>query len=338
MGSSPHRKRFTLPLVVLAAAVVLGGCGVEKQSALNPAGPVAGIQLQLLYESLAVMTGIFIVVLAVFLYSLVRFRARKGQSELPPQIHSNLTLEILWTVIPIVILVFLAIPTIHYAFVLGDQPQGRNVLKVVVVGHQFWWEFDYPGQGVTTANVLHIPTGEKVDLILKSADVIHSFWVPRLGGKTDLIPGRVNTLWLEATQAGTYAGQCAQYCGTGHSLMRLSVVAESPSSFAAWVNGMKHPVGTPSTKLEKQGFALFQQNCSTCHAIAGTPFQGKIGPNLTNLTWRATIAAGTLPNTPADLAKWLHNPPGVKPGALMPNLGLSQQNIRALIAYLETLK
>lgn len=346
LGSSPRRWRFTLPIVILAAAAILGGCGVGKQSVqqsvqqsvLHPAGPVAAIQLNLLYESLAVMTVVFIIVLAFFLYSVIRFRAREGQTELPPQIHSNLALEILWTAIPIVIIIGLAIPTVHYSFVLGDQPKGTNVMTVDVIGHQFWWEFDYPAQGIKTANVLHIPAGVKIDLNLESVDVIHSFWVPELAGKTDLIPGRVNTLWLEANQNGTFNGQCAQFCGVGHALMKFTVVAESQGSFTAWVNGMQNPVGKPTTKLEQQGFALFQQNCSICHSITGTPFAGHIGPNLTNLTWRPTIAAGTLPNTPADLAEWLHNPQAVKSGSLMPNLHLSQTDIHALVSYLETLK
>lgn len=338
MGFSPKRWRFTLPLVIFAAAIIAGGCGVEKQSALSPAGPVAEIQLHLLYESLAVMTGIFAVVLVVFLYSLIRFRSRKTDSGLPPQIHGNTALEIVWTAIPILIIVFLAIPTIHYSFVLGDQPTGPKVMKVDVIGHQFWWEFKYPDQGITTANVLHIPVGYKIDLILESKDVIHSFWAPRLGGKTDLIPGRINTLWLEASQPGTYPGQCAQFCGTGHALMKFSVIADSPTAFQNWVQGMQHPTAKVTTALEQTGLKLFQQNCSTCHTVGGTAFKGNIGPNLTNLMWRSTIAAGTLPNTPANLAAWIHNPQAVKPGALMPNLGLSPQDIHALVAYLETLK
>ena len=288
------------------------------------------------WESLAIMTGIFIIVAAVFLYSLIRFRARKGQTGLPKQVHGNTTLEIAWTIIPFILLVFLAIPTVHYAFVFGDTPPGA--MQVDVVGHQYWWEFDYPSSNVTTANIVHIPVNTKVDFVLTSKDVIHSFWVPRLGGKTDLIPGRVNHLWLEANQTGTFYGQCAQLCGAGHAYMKFEVVVQSQAAYDAWIAQMQNPHVVVTTAEQKAGMALFQQDCSTCHTIGGTAFNGKIGPNLTALMERPTIAAGTLTNTPANLAKWLQNPPGVKPGALMPNLGLTQTQIQQLVSFLETLK
>ncbi len=336
-GSLKQRGfRVSFPLLAVGAAVLLSGCGATKQSALAPVGPVARAQLGMFWESLAIMTGIFVIVAAVFLYSLIRFRARKGDATLPKQVHGNTTLEIAWTIIPIILLVFLAIPTVHYAYAFGDTPP--NAMKVDVVGHQFWWEFDYPGSQVTTANVVHIPVNTKVDFVLTSADVIHSFWVPRLGGKTDLIPGRVNHLWLESNQTGTFYGQCAQLCGAGHAYMKFSVVVQSQAAYAAWVQSMQHPKVSVTTPAQEAGMQLFSQDCATCHTIGGTTFNGKIGPNLTALMTRPTIAAGTLTNTPANLAKWLHDPPGVKPGALMPNLHLSQTQIQSLVAFLETLK
>ncbi len=327
--------RVTLPLLALSAAALLSGCGLGKQSTLSPAGPVASAQLGMFWESLAIMTGIFIVVAAVFLYSIIRFRARPGDNELPKQVHGNTTLEIVWTIIPIILLVFLAIPTVHYSFAFQAP---ATAMKVDVVGHQYWWEFDYPGSKVTTANIVHIPVNTKINFVLTSADVIHSFWVPELGGKTDLIPGRVNHLLLEASKTGTFYGQCAQLCGPGHAYMKFEVVVQTPAAYQAWVSAMQHPTVSVTTSEQKAGMALFKQDCSTCHTVGGTSFNGKVGPNLTELMTRPTIAAGTLTNTPANLAKWLHNPPGVKPGALMPNLNLSQTQIQSLVAFLETLK
>jgi cytochrome c oxidase subunit 2 len=333
----PGFKAF-LPLVATLAALALGGCGLGRQSTLSPAGPVAQAQLSMLYESLAIMSAIFIVVLGVFLYSIIRFRARKTDRELPKQVHGSTALEIVWTIIPIVIIAILSVTTVHYAFALGTPQHGKGTVQVQVIGHQYWWEFRYPGTGVVTANVLHIPVGEKVDFSLQSADVIHSFWVPELGGKTDLIPGRTNFLWLEASKPGTYYGQCAQLCGPGHAYMKFSVVAESPAAYRSWLSHMEHDTVSATTLAEQAGLQLFKQDCATCHTIQGTPFAGKVGPNLTALMERPTIAAGTLPNTTQGLSTWLHDPPAVKPGARMPDLGLSQSQIRSLIAFLETLK
>ena len=336
-----HRRpgvKVSLPLVATLAALLLGGCGLGKQSTLSPAGPVAQAQLSMLYESLAIMTVIFLVVLGVFVYSLIRFRARKTDQALPKQVHGSTALEIAWTIVPIIIIVVLSITTVHYAFALGTPQTGKGTVQVQVIGHQYWWEFRYPGTGVVTANQLHIPVGEKVNFSLQSADVIHSFWVPQLGGKTDLIPGRTNNLWLEASRAGLYYGQCAQLCGAGHAFMKFTVLAQSPADFQKWLRHMQHDTVSATTPEEKAGLALFKQNCATCHTIQGTPFQGKLGPNLTAFAERPTIAAGTLPNTAQGLATWLRNPPAVKPGAMMPDLGLSQSQIQSLVAFLQTLK
>ncbi len=336
-----HRRpsfKVSLPLVVTLAALLLGGCGLGKQSTLSPAGPVAQAQLSMLYESLAIMAVIFIVVAAVFVYSLIRFRARKTDTELPKQVHGSTALEIAWTIIPIIIIVVLSISTVHYAFALESPPQGPGTVQVQVIGHQFWWEFRYPGTGVVTANQVHIPVGKKVNFSLQSADVVHSFWVPRLGGKTDLIPGRTNTLWLEASKPGVYYGQCAQLCGAGHAYMKFTVLAESPAAYRQWLRHMQHDTVSATNPGQQAGLALFKQDCATCHTIQGTPFQGKVGPNLTALMGRPTIGAGTLPNTAAGLAQWLHDPSAVKPGAKMPDLGLSESQIHSLVAFLETLK
>lgn len=288
-------------------------------------------------QSLYLMMGVFAVVLAMWGYAIIRFRARKGDNELPAQVTGNHRLEIIWTVVPILLLLFLGYQTVTSAFALGDTPKGPT-FPVKVVAHQFWWEFDYPGLGIVSANELHIPVGQKIELTLNSADVIHSFWVPRLGGKEDLNPGYTNSLWLEASNPGVYPGQCAEFCGAGHALMHFVVIADTPQQFAAWIQKMKHST-TSHSSLAQEGMKYFSQvGCSTCHAIANTPFTGSIGPNLTALSSRSTIAAGTLPNTAQGLAEWLADPPGVKPGSLMPNLHLNKTEISALVAFLQGLK
>jgi len=329
------RFKAALPLAATSAALLLAGCG-GKQSALSPAGPVAQDQLGLLVESLWIMGAIFVIVCAVFLYSLVRFRARRGDDALPKQVHGNTRLEIAWTIVPLIIIVVLSISTVRYAFALGTTP--KDPVTIDVIGHQYWWEFRYPGSGVVTANQVRIPTGEKVNFVLTSADVIHSFWVPELGGKTDLIPGRTNQMWLEASKSGTYAGQCAQLCGVGHAYMKFTVLAESPADYRKWLQHMRTDTVHATTPQEVAGMKLFAQDCATCHAIQGTPYKGHVGPNLTALATRPTIGAGTLPDTPQGLATWLHDPSAVKPGAKMPDLGLSKGQIEDLTAFLETLK
>ncbi|MCL6561451.1 MAG: cytochrome c oxidase subunit II [Firmicutes bacterium] len=304
---------------------------------LNPAGPVAQDQLGLIDSSIWVMTLVFVVVAGALLVILLRFRWR-GQTELPPQWEGSTRLELLWTIVPFILLALLAVGTVRDSFVLA-APEGKNVLKVNVVGHQYWWSFSYPGTNIVTANELHIPVGQKVELVLTSADVIHAFWIPRLGGKTALVPGRTNIMWIEADQPGTYKGQCAEFCGTGHADMRLLVVAEPPAKFAQWEQQMEHPVVQPTSALAQQGEKYFaSEQCSSCHTIGGTSFVGVVGPNLTNLAQRQMIAGNLLPNDAQDLAAWLKDPQAVKPGSLMPNLHLSPDKIKALVAFLQSLK
>lgn len=299
------------------------------------------MQLSFMYLSFWIMIGIFLVVAGVQVAAVIRFRERKGQErELPPQVEGNTFLEIMWTIVPILLLAVLGVVTVSGSFALAQlAPPGKAVI-VQVTGHQYWWAFNYPQTGVTTANDLHIPVGKKIDLELTSADVMHAFWVPRLGGKTDLVPGRTNYMWLEASKPGIYTGQCAEFCGTGHADMRLIVDAQTPAQYAAWVQSMKHPQhSVPTSGLAKQGYLDFQSaGCFACHTVGGTSYAGVVGPNLTNLATRPMIAGNLLKNTPANLAAWLKNPPGVKPGALMPNLHLSSSKIKALVAYLDSLK
>jgi cytochrome c oxidase subunit 2 len=322
--------------ILFLAALSLTGCASTPQSALEPVGPVAKIQLWLMEESLWVMSFVFAVVIAGTIYVVIRFHA--GRPGEPSKVEGNSRLELIWTIIPFILLFILAVPTVETAFYLGKPPAHSDPLQVTVVGHQYWWAFEYPQQGIVTADELYIPTNRVVELSLKSADVIHAFWVPRIAGKEDVIPGRVNHLWIEANVPGRYPGQCANFCGTGHAYMRFYVVAEPPAAFNHWVYLMHHPNSTPRTALAKRGMQLFALNCQSCHTIAGTPFHGTIGPNLTNLMLRKSVASAWLPNTPANLAKWISNPPAVIPGSLMPDLHLPPDEVKAIVAYLTELR
>jgi cytochrome c oxidase subunit 2 len=329
-----HRRLWWIGVAL--AALSLTGCAPTPQSALQPVGPVARIQLYLLQESLWIMLGVAAVVLGWVVYVMVRFR--EGTPGEPSRITGNHKLELVWTIIPFILLGILAVPTVETGFYLEKPPAHTDPLVVKVIGHQYWWTFTYPSLGITTANELHIPTGRPIQFQLVTDDVIHAFWVPPLGGKTDLIPGRTNTMWLEADKPGRYPGQCANFCGVSHANMHFYVVAEPPAQFDAWANELKHPDSQPHSTLAEKGMKLFALYCSSCHTIAGTPFQGHVGPNLTALSLRQTIAAGVLTNTPANLALWIHDPQAVKPGALMPNLHLSWSDVHALAAYLSGLK
>jgi cytochrome c oxidase subunit 2 len=320
-------------------ALALAGCGQTAQSDLFPAGPVAKTELQLIGLAFWIMVGVGVIVVGLLLAVIFRFRARKGDTELPEQVEGNTRLEFVWTIIPVLLLAVLAVPTIKDSFAVASAPAQPAALQVKVIGHQWWWEFDYPSLGIVTADEMHIPAGQPVAISLESVDVIHSFWVPRLAGKTDAIPGRTNSMWLEASQPGDYSGQCAQFCGTSHALMRFSVIAESQTSFNAWVQKMQHPSAAavkPTSGEAAAGYKVFSTaGCSACHTIDGTSFKGTLGPNLTNLGLHNAIAAENLPNTDAGLARWLADPPAVMPDVDMPNLHLTQDQIKAVSAYLE---
>lgn len=341
--NSRWRRRAALAAAWLGA-LGLAGCGRYPQSTFTPAGIVAKVELQLFELGLWVVIPIGLFVFGVLIYIVWRFRARPGDDEVPLQVSGNGKLEVGWTVAFILILAVITVPNLKDTFFAGDQPAASaNPLYVTVTGHQFWWQMTYPDQHVVTANELHIPVGRPVDVSLTSVDVIHAFWVPALGGKTDSIPGRINHMWIEADKPGVYQGQCAEFCGTSHANMRFLVDAQSPGAFDQWVQAMQHPDVTPATALAKQGQELFLKTepCSACHTLNGTSAQGTIGPNLTGIGSRGLIAA-FMPNTDANLARWLADPPAVKPGEggvdPMPDLHLKPNQIQALVAYLEGLK
>jgi cytochrome c oxidase subunit 2 len=296
---------------------------------------------------LAVTFAIFLVVAGLLLYALIRYRRRPGDTDREPaQIYGSNQIELSWTVIPILIVVMLFLTTTRV--ILGTQaiPKPEDAMDVTVIGHQFWWEYRYPKLGIVTANELHVPVSDSAHpeptyLTLTSADVDHSFWVPRLAGKVDLIPNRVNTMWLDPQQTGVYLGQCAQYCGMQHAKMLLRVYAQTPAEFDAWVAQQKKPAkqdfaGVPEAL---EGQTVFMHSaCINCHTIAGTAATGRFGPDLTHLASRDTIASGSIENTPGNLRKWIDDPNSMKPGCLMPAMHLNDHDLSAVTAYLTQLR
>lgn len=310
------------------------------QSTFNVAGPVAQAQLDLFWLTFWLGVLVALIVGGVLVYVIWRFRHR-GESAPPRQVHGNTTLEIVWTFFPVVILIVIAVPTVRTIFETESrvQPIGED-LMVRVTGYQWWWAFDYPDLGITTANELHIPAGRRVVLQLVSADVLHSFWVPSIAGKRDLIPNQDNQLWFVADRPGVYYGQCAELCLGAHAYMRFRVIVQSEEGFEAWVRGFQQAAEQPlsSDPQVVRGQQLYlQKGCAGCHAIAGTAVGQPGYPNLTNFGQRLTLAAGVLPNTPENLAAWLQDPQAIKPGNYMPDLGLSDDETAALVAYLLSL-
>lgn len=337
-------KRLGLPLLISSLLLLSSGCGAfqKPQSVLDPAGPVAGNQFHLMVLSIIVMTVVFAVVMGMLIWVLIRYRRRSGDDSDPVQEHGNMWIELTWTVIPLLILVFLAIPSVKSTWVLAQPPETSPRLHVTVIGHQFWWEFRYDDLGIVTANELRVPTGTVVDLTVESRDVIHSFWVPRLAGKIDAIPGRENRFWIEADEPGVYPGQCSQLCGPSHALMGMSVIAQKPEAFQGWVASMKKPFVAPGDPQARTGMDVFAKNCASCHTIAGTDFKGTLGPNLTGIGSRNGIGAETLTMDRANLVRWIADASAVKPGVAMPSgrydLHLTDDQIRAVAAFLESQK
>ena len=277
------------------------------------------------------------VVFAVLALILLRFRARADEAALPPQVRGHTALELAWTIGPALILLVIAIPTIQVIFRTQTTAAPENALEVTVRGWQWWWEFRYPTLDVVTANELHLPVGRPVVFTLDGPDVIHSFWVPQLGGKRDVIPGRLNRLAFTPERVGEYWGQCAEFCGASHANMRLRVIVEEPAAFERWVAAQKASPPEPSGAAA-EGKSIYTRNaCVGCHTIRGVS-AGTLGPDLTHFGSRQLFGAGLWPVTPDHVVAWLKDPPALKPGSKMPNLGLSDDDAKALAAYLIDLK
>jgi cytochrome c oxidase subunit 2 len=326
---------------------IAGGRFVRSPTSIfDPAGTPAHSAFGLSMLVLSVTLGIFLVVASLLLYAVIRFRQRPTDSERePPQIYGSNQIELSWTVIPILIVVMLFLSTTRVILETEASPKPADALDVTVIGHQFWWEYRYPKLGVVTANELHVPVSDPAKptptyLSMSSADTDHSFWVPRLAGKMDLIPNRLNTMWIDPQAPGLYLGQCAQYCGTQHAKMLLRVYAQSPQDFAAWVKQQQRPVNQDLSEntAAAEGQTVFLHNaCINCHTVAGTIATGRFGPDLTHLASRDTIASGPVQNTPENLRQWIADPNSMKPGVLMPSMHLNDHDLDVITAYLTTL-
>ncbi|GIU91360.1 MAG: cytochrome c oxidase subunit 2 [Acidimicrobiia bacterium] len=317
---------------------------------LEPAGPFARQIDDLFWLVFWIAAGIFVVVQGGILAAVFLFRDREGRRE-PKQIHGSPKLEVAWTVVPALILAVIAVPTLRTLFDLTEC--GEDAITVEVIGHQWWFEYRYPDSGVETANVLVIPAGREVCLEMTSDDVIHSFWVPKLNGKRDVVPGQTTLLRIQADQPGLYWGHCAEFCGLSHSLMRARVRAVPPAEFEAWLAAQQQPATPPEEGTQAyQGLQVFlNRGCTQCHTVDYgpdssftniVPEEAFNGPNLTHFADREVFAGAAFPyeGLPYDeaLRQWLADPPKAKPGSFMPDLGLTAAEIEDLIAWLKTLE
>ena len=323
-------------LGLLTVALSLGGCAWDlPMSTLVAQSDFARSILSVYAIITWASIAIALVVSAILAWVLVRYRHRERR-DLPPQTPGHTVLELSWTIAPALVLLIIAVPTITVIF-RTQQPAPRDALVVTVRGWQWWWEFRYPSLDVVTANELRVPAGRPVVLRLEGPDVIHSFWVPRLGGKRDVVPGRRNEIVFTADAPGELWGQCAEFCGASHANMRMRVIVLAADAFERWVAAERAPAAEPSGAAA-DGKAIFARSaCVGCHTVRGVS-AGTIAPDLTHFGSRRTLAAGILPNTPEHLVAWLLDPPAVKPGAKMPALGLTGGEAQALAAYLLALK
>jgi cytochrome c oxidase subunit II len=331
--------------VLLAATLCFGAPADPSQipNIFSPQSTPANSIFHLSLLVLAITALIFAVVFSLLVYAVAKFRKRReDDGREPPQVYGSNQVELAWTVIPTLIVLVLFLATARVIHSIQDAPKPQGAIDVIAIGHQFWWEFRYPALGVVTANELHVPVSNPLNptptfLTLLSVDTDHSFWVPRLAGKTDLIPNRVNHTWIDPQETGLYLGQCAQYCGTQHAKMLLRVYVDSPEQFVQWVQAQKTPAANSDAVAE--GRRVFETTaCLNCHAVSGTVADGHFGPDLTHLMSRDTIASGAAPNTRENLRSWIQNPDSIKPGSLMPAMQLSTHDLDALTAYLATLR
>jgi cytochrome c oxidase subunit II len=331
-----------LAAVLLAASLCSAASGPAIPSIFKPKSTPADSIYHLSIFVLVITGIIFVIVFSLIAYAITKFRGRSDDGTEPPQVYGSNQIELAWTVIPVLIVLVLFMATARVIHAIEDARMPKGAIEVTVIGHQFWWEFRYPALGIVTANELHVPVSDPSHptptfLKLLSADTDHSFWVPRLAGKTDLIPNRVNKMWIDPHEVGVYVGQCAQYCGMQHAKMLLRVYVDSPEQFAQWVQDEKKPA--LSSDEVDEGRRIFETTaCINCHAVSGTVADGRFGPDLTHLMSRETIASGAAPNTHENLKTWIQNPDSIKPGSLMPAMKLNEHELDALTVYLESLR
>ena len=339
-----------VPVPVVAAVIwLVSAAGAATSPPLNstnifaPASTPAQSIVHLSVFVLAITGIIFAVVFTLLVYALIKFRGRAADAgREPAQVYGSTQIELAWTIIPVLIVVVLFMATARVIHAIQDAPQLTDAIEVTAIGHQYWWEFRYPKLGIVTANELHIPVNDPANpnptfLNLLSADTDHSFWVPELAGKTDLIPNHPNRMWMDPQRAGIFLGQCAQYCGVQHAKMLLRVSVDSPEDFAAWVRSQQQPAVQDASVAA--GRRVFERTaCINCHAVGGTNANGRFGPDLTHLMSRTTIASGAAQNTPEKLRLWIKDPNKIKTGSLMPAMQLSDADLDAVVSYMETLR
>lgn len=329
-------RTCALSLMLVAASASCAGA----PSIFNGAG-IAADRIGTLGWFFTIVACAVTAIVAVLLLGAI-FRPRPERSSAVQRLGPSVRWIVIGGVIvPAVILVVAFGVSVFTQSAIADPPS-RAVATIQVTAHRWWWEVKYigaPDQTVTTANEIHVPVGKPVRLELVSDDVVHSFWVPRLAGKMDVIPGQRNTMWMEADRPGTYLGECAEYCGLQHAHMDFVVVAEAPEQFEAWLASQRASAAAPTDSIARRGLSVFQSSaCASCHAIRGSGALGRIGPDLTHLASRRTIAAGALVNSRGNLAGWIANAQSIKPGSGMPTIPLPSADSRALLAYLETLR
>jgi cytochrome c oxidase subunit II len=306
-------------------------------SALAAASPQAMAISRLFIGTLIFLAVILALVSFLVIFAIIRYRDRPDAPEARQNFGSR-GLELIWTVGPILSLTILSVFMVVVMHD-SDPPKLDRDPDLRIIAHQWWWEVHYVKSGVIASNEIHIPIGSPLLVELLSADVIHDFWVPELARKMDVVPGRQNAIWLEASRPGTYLGACAEFCGAEHAWMRIRVIAQTPEQFTQWLEAQQTAPPAPSSPDVMAGAQLFaDRTCASCHTVSGTAAAANIGPDLTHVASRQTLAAGAVENTPANLAAWLHDPDDFKPGSHMPNLHLSPKDLTALVAYLETLK
>ena len=313
------------------------------QNIFQPFASPARAEYEIALFTLAITAAIFLVVGGLIVFTIVRFRRRSTDTtrQEPPQVYGSNQIEAAWTVIPILIVFVLIGVTARVVASVENASPPKSTLKLTVIGHQWWWEVVYPDYGFVTANEIHVPAASDGStatyLTLESMDVAHSFWVPQLSGKMDLIPNRTNYMWIDPREPGVYVGNCAEYCGTQHANMLLRVIAQRPDDFSRWAaEQQKAAADNPQASEARTNFGTLA--CVNCHTIRGTPAVGKFGPDLTHLMSRQTLGAGVLLNTTENLRAWVDDPQRPKPGCLMPGMKLTDKELAQVVSYLQSLK
>ena len=336
------RGFFTLIAFGLSASPAFADGASSVTNIFKPDGAPARAIVDYTTLILAVCAVIFVIVAGLLVYTVVRFRHRRGDEDHePPQVYGSNQIELAWTVIPILIVFVLSLVTARTIAEVQNAVPPPAALNVTVVGHQWWWEIRYPAQGFVTANELHVPVSDTAHrtptfLKLESADVAHSFWVPQLAGKMDVIPNHDNSMWIEPTTPGTYLGNCAEYCGTQHARMLIRVIVHPPGEFEKWVASQQSNAANEG-QVKAGRDIFFSTSCVNCHTITGTEANGKFGPDLTHLMSRETLGSGAALNNPEKLRAWVRNPQNLKQGCYMPDMQLTEEQMDELVRYLLTL-